>query len=120
MIEIMLNYQKIQNNFNAWHTAKPFPYAVVDDFFPVAIANELADEFPDFNSPVWHEYNNPIEIKKVSNIWGRFPPTTYRVFNYLNSAGFVRQLAEWIGIETLFADNGLNGGGWHIHARGGV
>lgn len=98
----------------------PFDHCVIDGFFKPAVANGLEAEFPDFDSEIWHEYHNPIEIKKVSNIWNHFPPLTYSVFNALNSREFLSILsAEILGGRRLYADSGLNGGGWHIHKRGG-
>ena len=115
----MLDYARIAKSFAHWQTAKPFSHAIVDDFFERGLAGNLSAEFPDFDSPIWHEYNNPLECKKVSNAWDLFPASTYQVFNYLNSNCFIAKLAEFTNIEILLADNGLNGGGWHIHAQGG-
>ena len=115
----ILNLKKLQNSFSGWSTGKPFSYAIVDNFFPAKIARQLSNEFPDFDSAVWHEYDSPLEIKKMSNSWNLFPPTTYAVFSYLNSHGFVSQLQQLLAIDSLIPDNGLNGGGWHIHAQGG-
>lgn len=114
----MLNHQNLTSAFSDWQATKPFPHTVIDEFFTDELAVKLAEEFPVFGSDVWHEYNSPLEIKKTCNDWNRFPPTTYRTFTYLNSAAFVETLAQLINTE-LFADIGLNGGGWHIHAQGG-
>jgi Rps23 Pro-64 3,4-dihydroxylase Tpa1-like proline 4-hydroxylase len=53
------------------------------------------------------------------NRWDRFPPTTYRAFCYLNSEAFVGELRNLINRNDLVSDPGLNGGGWHMHSRGG-
>jgi len=80
----------------------------------------LEQEFPDFDDILWHEYRNAIEIKKVCNNWNVFPKLTYQVFSYLNSDAFVNTLSEILFDEKiLYSDIGLNGGGWHIHKRGG-
>ena len=97
----------------------PFDHIVIDDFFDLEVAQKLSAEFPDFHSPVWHEYNNAIEVKKTCNDYNKFASLTYAVFAYLNSPDFIAFIAECTGISPLFADPGLNGGGWHIHARGG-
>lgn len=103
---------------HAFRAAKPFHHVVIGDFFAPAIARRLVEEFPAFDAPLWAQYDNPIEVKKTCNHWDRFPPTTYRVFEYLNSPRFVSQVARLVGCE-LFPDPGLHGGGWHSHARGG-
>ena len=69
---------------------------------------------------MWHEYGNAIEVKKVCNNWNEFPKKTYGVFSYLNSIQFVDFLSNNLFEKCkLQSDSGLNGGGWHIHSRGG-
>ena len=97
----------------------PYDHWVLDDFFPVDIARELSNQFPDYNEPNWHWYNNPLENKKAKNHWYEFPPLTYQVFAHLNSAEFLDSIREITGIQTLYPDVGLHGGGWHMHSRGG-
>lgn len=57
----------------------PFDHCIVDNFFPSDVAADLEKEFPDFESDVWHQYQNPIEIKKTCNNWNVFPSLTYQV-----------------------------------------
>ena len=45
-----------------FRAAEPFHHIVIDDFFTQEIAEGLAKEFPTFDSDIWAEYNNPIEI----------------------------------------------------------
>jgi len=100
--------------------ASPFDHAVVDGFFRPETAEALAGEFPDFDSEIWHRYDNAIEIKKTCNDWNRFPPATYRAFAALNAPALTAFLgATLLGGMPLWSDPGLNGGGWHIHGRGG-
>jgi hypothetical protein len=56
---------------------------IFDDFLPNA--EEVAAEFPAFESDAWFEYNNPIEVKKTCNNWHHFGPETYKTFQYLLS-----------------------------------
>ncbi len=103
-----------------FQSAKPFNHIVIDNFFAPEVAEKLADEFPKYNDAVWHEYNNPIEVKRVMNSWDKFPPTTYSVLTYLNSPEFLLQLEPLLGTgEKLIADYGMNGAGRHCHQRGG-
>jgi hypothetical protein len=102
----------------AYDSAQPFPHVVIDDFFEPDIAATLEGDIPPFDDPMWMEYSNPVEEKRALNHWDRFPPVTYRVFNYLNEE-FVRTLRALAGLDSLSSDVGLNGGGWHLHARGG-
>ena len=103
-----------------WIKNTPFPHFVIDNFFDYEIAQKLENEFPAFNDTVWHEYWNAIEVKKICNNWNAFPEQTYKVFSYLNSDVFVNLLSEALfNKRKLTSDAGLNGGGWHIHSRGG-
>lgn len=98
---------------------KPFHHTVIDGFFLPKIAEQLESEFPAFDSPLWHEYHNPLEIKKTCNIWNNFPSLTYSVFSHLSSGAFTETLRTFLDFETLHPDPGLHGGGWHVHRRGG-
>ena len=101
-----------------YRQAAPFPHVVIDDFFEPDVAAALEREVPPFDDPMWMEYSNPIEEKRVLNHWDRFPPVTYRAFTLLNE-GLVERLRELTGLPELTSDIGLHGGGWHLHGRGG-
>jgi len=98
--------------------AQPFPHVVIDDFFEPEVAEALEADIPPFDDPSWMEYSNPIEEKRALNHWDRFPPVTYRVFDYLNDE-FLQAMRALTGLDSLTSDVGLNGGGWHLHGRGG-
>ena len=115
----MINKDHLVEPFKQFREAKPFDFCVVDDFFEEDVAKTLSKEFPDFESSTWFEYKNQIEIKKACNNWNLFPQTTYAAFSYLNSQAFLDELMALTGISSLMPDQGLNGGGWHIHANGG-
>ena len=104
----------------AYGSKPPFDHVVIDGFFVTDFANKLAEEFPGFDSDIWLRYNNPIEIKKVCNDWNVFPRNTYSIFSYFNSPDWLNYLStKLLAGKPLYADNGLNGGGWHVHKRGG-
>lgn len=115
VISPAVDFEQLVSRFRS---AEPYDHVVIDDFFEPSIAEGLAEEFPEFDSPIWAEYNNPIEIKKLCNRWDKFPRLTYSVLNYLNSPEFVGQMSLLVG-EQLYPDPGLNGGGWHTHKAGG-
>ena len=108
----MINGNALTNALLNFGNEGPFDHCVIDDFFIDEIALQLESEFPDFESEVWHQYNNAIEVKKACNNWFAFPSLTYRVFSYLNSLDFLEMLPT---SGKLYCDMGLNGGGWHIH-----
>jgi len=96
----------------------PFNYCIIDNFFTTKLAKELSKQFPKYNSNIWHEYKNKIEIKKTCNNWNTFDKVTYNTFRDLNSDTFVKLLSSKMKIK-LIADPGLHGGGWHIHSDKG-
>jgi hypothetical protein len=118
-LEDLINLEAFREAAKGFKDAAPYPNMFCDGFFKEEVAQALAEEFPDYESDLWHEYNNPIEVKKVQNDWNRFPPMTYKVFQTLNSPEFVEFLEETLEMKPLFSDSGLNGGGWHIHRPGG-
>lgn len=98
----------------------PYSWCAIDNFFDPTFARELASEFPAFDSDAWHEYRNPLEVKRTLNNWNAFGPATYRAMSFLNSAHFVELLRLSIKADyPLYSDPGLHGGGLHAAARGG-
>lgn len=114
-----VNLKNLEEKLHDFSVGIPFHHCVIDDFFNIGIAESLEREFLDFNSDLWHVYNNPLEIKKACNIWNFFPPLTYQIFTYLNSSHFVTILSSNLN-ESFYPDPGLHGGGWHIHGNGGI
>ncbi len=47
----------------------PFTHTVIEDFLPIELANQLYNEFPDFDNPIWFNYKNKIEDKKLLSDW---------------------------------------------------
>ena len=94
VIEIVSPNVDFEDLVDSFQTAEPFNHVVIDNFFEPEIAEGLAKEFPEFDSKVWWEYDNPIEIKKACNIWDKFPKLTYSVFTYLNSQNSWHGLPE--------------------------
>ncbi|MDB4915869.1 MAG: putative proline hydroxylase [Gemmatimonadetes bacterium] len=103
----------------AFAAATPYQHLVIDNFFDVTNARQLSADIPEFESPLWFQYNNAVESKRVLNHWDRFPAATYSLLAHLNSATFIRRVECATGHTGLIADSGLHGGGWHMHARGG-
>jgi Rps23 Pro-64 3,4-dihydroxylase Tpa1-like proline 4-hydroxylase len=120
MYENVVNLGSLVDALSKFRNVGPFNHCVIDNFFPIEIANKLSEEFMPYDNESWHFYNNSIENKKTCNDWNKFPEMTYRVFSYLNSEAFVRLIAEVVGIQPLYPDVGLHGGGWHCHSAGGI
>ncbi len=118
-LDNFINLENFENSFRNFKNEKPFPFAIVDDFFKNDIAAQLENEIPEYDGSEWFSYENAIEIKKACNNWNYFPKLTYEVFTLLNSKTFTQMVASLTGTDFLESDMGLNGGGWHIHPSGG-
>jgi len=99
----------------------PFDYWILDNFLDIEDAKQLSKEFIDYDSPAEDivHYQGWIAEKKTCNKWDRFPPLTYKVFTNLLASNFISKLADITGVNPLYPDIGLHGGGWHMHGKGG-
>ena len=95
----IININNLRKNLKFFLNNKPFNHCVIDNFFEKNIAKKLEKEFPHYESNIWQAYNNPIEVKKLSNNWNLFPETTYKVFTYLNSEKFISILASLMNLS---------------------
>lgn len=99
--------------------AQPFSHVIIDNFFLPEVAEKLSEEFPDYNDPTINDLNNAVENKRSNNHWDRFPPCTYRAFMAFGREEFMSRIKSMVGHYDLHLDYGLNGGGWHMHSKGG-
>ena len=99
----------------------PFDYWILDNFLDIEDAKQLSKEFIDYDSPAEDivHYQGWIAEKKTCNKWDRFPPLTYKVFTNLLASNFISRLSDITGVNPLYPDIGLHGGGWHMHGKGG-
>ena len=102
----IINIDSLKESFSTFKNSKPFEHCYVDNFFNDNIAKNLEEEFPVYESDVWHGYNNPLEVKKVCNNWNIFPAITYSVFSILSSQEFTSYLSQLSGISPLYPDIG--------------
>jgi hypothetical protein len=114
----LVSIRNLESGLRQFKGKEPFDHCVIDDFFVEEIAAKLSDEFPPYEASNWFCYSNPLENKKALNDWNVFPALTYCVFSLLNSLEFISLLSRYLEIP-LYSDDGLHGGGWHIHASGG-
>ena len=119
MIRDYINIEELKIAFRKFKNADPFDHCVIENFFLKDIALKLENEFPDYEDKMWQGYNNPLEVKKLTNIWNHFKPLTYKIVSEMNSIEFSTLISELAGIKPLYSDDGLNGGGLHIHKSGG-
>ena len=114
----MINFDALAAAFEKFNEGLPFSHCIVDDFVEKDLAMQLEADFLPYDSPKWFVYKNKIEDKKALNDWNVFPGATYKFFQFLNTADFVDNLSNRLGTK-LSSDQGLHGGGWHMHGPGG-
>ncbi len=102
-----------------YRTASPFPHIVFEEFLDRRAVTAAIDEFPTLEGGEWISYLHVNERKfgqTDPTTWG---PTLRSILEELNSPRFVRFLEELTGIEGLFPDPSLEGGGLHQSTTGG-
>jgi len=114
-----ININKLNNSLKNFNKGRPFPHVIIDNFLKNKIAKKIEKEFPNFTDKELHEYRNYCEIKKSTNLWNLFQPTTYQLISILNSSEFTNNIKKKLKMKNLYSDPGLNGGGLHIMGKGG-
>jgi Rps23 Pro-64 3,4-dihydroxylase Tpa1-like proline 4-hydroxylase len=116
-------YERWQSQLTAlarqYRDASPFPHIHLTDFLEPAVAQALADEFPQPNSSAWIQYKHYNENKSGLTKREMFPPLLGKLADELNSPEFLSWLSDLTGIPDLLADPTLEGGGLHQSSRGG-
>ena len=102
-----------------YHEASPFSHAVFENFLVPLAAEKAAGEFPDLKSSEWIHYVHVNEKKFGKTDSQTFGPTLAAIVEELNSPRFLQFLKALTGIEGLFADSTLEGGGLHQSPKGG-
>ena len=107
---------RLQSDFA---TAAPFPHVVIDDFLDPALAETIHDEARATAVNVDASNDLTQKQKVACTEWDAFGPETARLIGWLNSAKFIAPLETISGIDGLFGDPWLEGGGIHHTSRGG-
>ncbi len=102
-----------------YHSARPFPHIVLDNFINPDLAKDAHDNFPKPNSGEWIQYKHVNEQKLGKRDRTAIPELHLAIIDALNSRRFVEWLSELTGIKYLIADPSLEGGGLHQIECGG-
>jgi hypothetical protein len=102
-----------------YHSARPFPHVVIDDFLEPEAAELAMKEFPPLDDDVWNNYVHANERKYAHNNPDTWGPTLQSILQGLNSERFVRFVSDLTGFEGLVPDESLEGGGLHQSTTGG-
>jgi Rps23 Pro-64 3,4-dihydroxylase Tpa1-like proline 4-hydroxylase len=128
----MLDHPKLQEFFQentlaragaerheAYVNAQPFPHAVMDDFFPAEVLEQVLEGVEHPQGQHWHQFDNPQELKRANRDETTMDPRIQAFLYKLNSSAFLRFLEELTGIKHLVADPYFLGGGLHQIEKGG-
>lgn len=100
-----------------WKKQKPFPNAVIQDLFDLAVLKRAADEFPKADDPRWQRFDNDKEKKLALRDTKDFP-ACHALLNMLASQSFIDKVLKQItGIPNLIPNT--LGGGLHMIVRDG-
>jgi Rps23 Pro-64 3,4-dihydroxylase Tpa1-like proline 4-hydroxylase len=102
---------------------KPFRHMVLDDFLDSKLANACLEYFPALEDPSWeHANDSDIEVKYRTTWQSEFdiPEGIVDAVRILNSAPFLKALADRIGIPKIIPDPYFTGGGLNVMAKGGL
>jgi hypothetical protein len=103
-----------------YQNATPFPFIVMDNFLPAAIADSVANDVPSKASRDWTKLPTDDQRgKRVLADESRLPIVIRALIHELNSGYFLRFLETLTGIPDLISDTKLVGGGLHMIERGG-
>lgn len=103
----------------SYRSAVPYPHIVMDDFLPRAVVDQVVQEFPPPDSPVWSRRSDPDEVKLQSTGEEGLGPHTRQLLNQFNSSPFLAFLEALTGIDGLVPDPHYVGGGLHQIEPGG-
>jgi Rps23 Pro-64 3,4-dihydroxylase Tpa1-like proline 4-hydroxylase len=119
MANSLININNLSTAFDNFHKEK-YSHCVIDNFLNEDVATQIAADFLAYDSGLFNgNYDNQIELKRTCNIWDRFPASIYKLITYLNSTDFINVLLSHTGLDHLYSDPGIHGGGMHSHPRGG-
>lgn len=100
-------------------SANPFPHLIIDEFLTAEAAAKVHDEARAAVANV-DASNDLTQHRKVAcTDWPAFGAMTSRLISFFNSAEFVGPLEQITGLDGLFGDPWLEGGGIHLTSTGG-
>lgn len=125
----MIDFKTSINLKTNYQSAKPFPYIVIDNFLPEFVLRKSKEEI--VNHDLWYsdevEWTQEFQQNKFyypnhnvdMNEFKSKLPITYMLIDYFNSEEFLSFLKNLTGINGLYRDPYLIGGGIHKIKTGG-
>ena len=63
---MFVNLKNINISLNNFSKGRPYDHCIIDNFFENEIAKKLENEFPNYDSDIWQNYN--IQILKCKEL----------------------------------------------------
>ena len=94
-------------------SADPYPHAVIDDFLPPEVLEQVLGEFPTPEQIAWMKFERHHSKKLATQGAAQFGNFTRDLLGELNGSGCLHWLETVTGIEGLIPDPHFVGGGLH-------
>ena len=118
LINKYININKLNNSLKNFSKGKPFPHVVIDNFLLEKTANQVLDNFKVNDN--WTNYSFVNNYKKYGLTERKhLDKNCNEVFEELNSREFLDIMTKITGINNIFLDPTLDGGGLHQVFNGG-
>ncbi|MBD8527136.1 2OG-Fe(II) oxygenase [Pseudomarimonas arenosa] len=110
--------RRLQQDGQAFRSAQPFRFVVIDDFFQSAVAQGLLAEFPRFDPQ--------FALNEMGEVGGKAVRTRVRELgahyasldDFIQSREFLDYVSQLTGIPGLLYDPDYEGGGTHENVQG--
>ena len=111
-------FSKLPDLARGYAKAQPFPHIVLDEFLEPLVAKQALD-IPALDSPKWIHYIHFNERVAAFNNFTSLNSSLQELIKALNSEAFTKFVSRLTGINDLFGDTTLEGGGLQVTRRGG-
>jgi Rps23 Pro-64 3,4-dihydroxylase Tpa1-like proline 4-hydroxylase len=117
--------RRAQQRRKPYQNARPFPHAVIDDFYPAEFAKQVASDLadPHIDPSHWHRFTNRREMKLATKPCSAYHGQTKAVaaaLDAMNDPRMIEILSILSSIDDVRGDDGLTGGGIHRIEQGGL
>ena len=100
----------------------PWNHGYSKNFLDLELSKKMSLEFPEWDSPIWNEYGKVFKseygYKKELTNKSSMPKNIVDFLDKLESSEWITKISNATGIENLFIDKGLYGGGLNIYPPG--
>lgn len=92
---------KLNGTLEDFKNSKPFPHLVQDDVLDEELAKCLQAEILNIDEKEWDVVIDPFEIKRLLRNKGAIPPNCLKLFQFLQSPEFIKELSSITGYSLI-------------------